>query len=176
MKRQLKITTKGLTLVEVLVSLTLLSLVILYLLRMTSQAVFQAKILQTKRQMLNTSVDISGIIEDLMLSTYRDQDWNVVLRDGISVDVDTVTDTFVIGSNNPACSLTTINNIEYLTSACPSVSNFSSSLGDRFGYFVKVSANPPLYRYSVTVACRQGTNCDGARFKPIRIIRILVKD
>jgi len=157
------------SLVEVLVSLVLLSVVVIYLLQISGSVLKKAAVLDTKRQVSAAAADVAMTLRTLMYTKYLNDDWATLLRSGVVLEK--VGEQFQIGGPNTSCRPDSYG----VAASCPSLESFNPKL-NKFGYSIEVTYFPPTYQVDITVGClRSQRSCQPQEYPPIKLTLYLIK-
>ncbi len=142
---------KAFSLIEVLVSLAIVSFSILYLLILAANLTRKATINKLQIQM---STIASGILEQAKSTLYtkqRDQNWNTLLNNN-TLKINPNTKEVETASN---CNF----NDNPLNSNCPSVNELDQNQYSFLGYIIKAEqVNNNLFKLTIKIACKEVTS------------------
>ena len=167
-------TSKGFSLVEVLISLAIISSAILIILTSVASATKQATFNKLKMEMINSATGILAKTQNVLYNQYKDQDWNSLLSGNIQLATQTSNGEAIdiIQSVPAQC----VPNQNPLNQSCPTVENVLNNI-DYLSYVIHAEqqGTQNVYKLTITVACKDNTKCDPNKLAPVQMEMYVIK-
>ncbi len=164
---------KGMSLVEVLVSLAIVSFTILMMLLVASTATQRATYNKMKIQMISAGNGILNDVTATLFRRYRDADWNMLLNGYIYLDKDATGE--LIANVSAACTDATYP----LDASCPSIADIMDLPSLSYiGYVIHAEPQPTqnVYLLTITLGCKTNEpKCNPEKIRASKLQLYVVK-
>lgn len=161
----------GFSLVEVLISLAIISSTILIILTAVAKATRQATYNKLKMEMVSSATGILSKTQDILYTQYKDSNWDTILIGNIQLSTD-INGNNIIQHTSSSC----IPTQNPLNDSCPTVTNILNNV-DYIAYVIHAEqqGTSNVYKLTITTACKANTKCNPTRLAPVKMDMYIVK-